>query len=232
MSARRFGVVPTSAQRRLCRPHDCADVAAKTPAVQGNLPRQVGTIRGRGWVTAAVSDETDESAPEERSAEVFDAGHAKWPGDAGVRAFNVAEHPCTSATRAQGATSPWATCPRSRRARIVPTSGARIASSRKRSTGQVGTILRSAQSAIGSPRAPVELHVHAMTDMTMHPANIRHSTVPVVQNEPDGSQERMFKRAAIRARPRLLGALLQGQRWPGSIAAANCSLNRASSFGR
>jgi len=30
-------------------------------------------------------------------------------------------------------------------------------------------------SAIGSPRAPVELHVHAMTDMTMHPANIRHS---------------------------------------------------------
>jgi len=31
-------------------------------------------------------------------------------------------------------------------------------------------------SAIGSPRAPVELHVHAMTDMTMHPANIRHST--------------------------------------------------------
>ena len=24
-------------------------------------------------------------------------------------------------------------------------------------------------------RSPVELHVHAMTDMTMHPANIRHS---------------------------------------------------------
>src|SRR5664279_3385474 len=40
--------------------------------------------------------------------------------------------------------------------------------------------------------------------------------------------ERMFKRAAIRARPSLLGALLQGQRWHGSIAVANCSLNRAS----
>ena len=43
----RFGVVPTSAQRRLCRPCDCADLRCESVVLQGVRPRQVGTITTR-----------------------------------------------------------------------------------------------------------------------------------------------------------------------------------------
>lgn len=41
---RKVGVVPTSAQRRLCRPQDCADLASKSRNSLVERGRQVGTI--------------------------------------------------------------------------------------------------------------------------------------------------------------------------------------------
>ena len=46
VNAHRVGVVPTSAQRRLCRPDDCADLAEEPQLIGDDEPADVGTIRG------------------------------------------------------------------------------------------------------------------------------------------------------------------------------------------
>jgi hypothetical protein len=52
--------VAFSAQRRLCRPQDFADVVAGCSAIQGFRARDVGTIRGSGSLAADAQSEVVE----------------------------------------------------------------------------------------------------------------------------------------------------------------------------
>lgn len=144
--------MPTSVQRRLCRPHDCADLASESADWQRDRRRQVGTIttRRRGL-------------PVRRSWVAGRPGAARSNAPAATVDSNSLVHTANQLVMrsvatvvvapAAGSTSPdarrWASaqqrdCADRRAADSLP---------HRRSSPQVGTITRSAQSAIAAHRA-------------------------------------------------------------------------------